>query len=289
MLSPEIARRIREIEIYTRRLVSGSLVGSTSSAHKGSGLDFDQLRDYQMGDDVRFIDWHSSARADRLLIKQYIEDRNRTVLIAVDCSASTQYGSGQRLKYDAMAEVAAVLALVGNYGKDQVGLLMFSDDIECYVPPARGNLHTRLLLEKMFTLAPRSQRTNIQRALDYLLQLKKRNALVFLISDFIGEYTKQSFHSIARLYDMIAVAVNDQFEQNIPALGFLKVKDSESSNYHMLDLRSKNSGSVNSFFKERQEEFKKICTSSGIDMVHLQPEACAVGGLVRLFRRRMRY
>ena len=138
MISADVAKRIREIEIYTKRMVSGSLIGDTTSAYKGSGLDFDQLREYQQGDDVRFIDWHSSARADKLLVRQYIEERNRTIILAVDCSASTFFGSQQRLKYDYMAEIAAILALVGNYGKDKVGLLLFSDNIELYIPPRRN-------------------------------------------------------------------------------------------------------------------------------------------------------
>lgn len=289
MLAPDIARRIREIEIYTRRLVSGSLIGDTTSAYKGTGLDFDQLRDYQQGDDVRFIDWHSSARSDRLLVKQYIEERNRTVLLAVDCSASTIFGSQQRLKYEVMAELAAILALVGNYGKDRVGLLLFSDAVELYIPPARGMMHTRLIMEKIFTTKPRSSRTNITRAFEYLAQLKKRNALVFVISDFIDQNFEKSLSLVSRMYDMVAICVNDEHEQTIPNVGLLRVKDSETGECHILDLRNKNHAMLTHHLDQQKKSFERNCGRYGIDLVHMRPESCTIGSLVRLFRRRMRY
>lgn len=289
MLSNDVARRIREIEIYTRRLVSGSLMGATTSAHKGSGLDFDQLNDYQMGDDIRFIDWHSSARADRLLVKQYIEERNRTILLAVDCSASTIFGSQKRLKHEIICEIAAVLALVGNYGKDKVGLVLFSDTIELYIPPARGTLHTRFLLEKLFTIKPRSKKTDSAKAFDFIAQLKRRNALLFVISDFIDQNFEKSLSMVARLYDMVAVCVNDEYEQEVPAVGLLRVRDCETGAYHLLDLRKGNEKKLQHFFQNQKESLERQCTRYGIDLVRLKPESCAIGGLVRLFRRRMRY
>src|SRR5665647_3240289 len=146
MISSEILKKIKQIEIYTQRLLTGSLVGDSRSAIKGQGLEFDQLREYQMGDDVRFIDWSSSARMDKLLVKQYIEERNRTVLLAVDVSASTFFSSDQELKNESMAQIASVLALVADYGKDHVGLILFSDEIEEFVPPSAGRMHVRLIM-----------------------------------------------------------------------------------------------------------------------------------------------
>src|SRR5579862_8407903 len=144
MLSPEIIKKIRQIEIATRRLLTGSLVGDSRSAVKGEGFEFDQIRDYQMGDDVRAIDWNSSARMDKLLVKQYIQERNRTVILAVDVSASTLFSSDDALKSDIIAQLASVLALVADYGKDTVSLLLFSDEIELFIPAGRGRQHVRL-------------------------------------------------------------------------------------------------------------------------------------------------
>lgn len=289
MLNPEIVRKIREIEIYTRRLVSGSLMGDTTSAHKGTGLDFDQLRDYQIGDDVRFIDWNSSARSQRLLVKQYIEERNRTILLTVDCSSSTFFGSDKRLKFDAIAEIAAILALIGNYGKDRVGLVLFSDIIHAYIPPARGTVHTKLIMEKLFTVQANSNTTNIAKALEYVAQLKLKNSLLFIISDFIDDNFEKSFKMVSRVYDTVAIKTTDENEQSLPAVGFLHVKDCESGALHLLDLSVSQQQKVHAHLQEQKKKFEELCARSGADLVHMRPESCAIGNLVRLFRRRMRY
>lgn len=290
MIAPEVLSRIKEIEIFTRRLVSSAHVGGTTSTYKGSGLEFDQIREYHVGDDVRFIDWHSTARANRVLIKQYMEERNRIIILAVDCSSSTFFGSNVRLKYDSMAEIAGVLALVANYAKDQVGLLLFSDTVECYIPPSKGHQHSRLILEKLFSVKPRSVKTNLRVGLDHVAAQKKRNALVFLISDFIDQqdYEKQLGH-ITSLYDVIAIRVTDAMETALPAVGFLTIEDKETKTRHCIDLRARKEPMVRDFLHAMNKEIEQRCVRYGIDYLEIQPELSSITSLVRLLRRRMHY
>ena len=148
-LSPDVVKKIKHIEICTRRLLSGSFIGENSSAIKGSGLEFDQLREYQQGDDVRFIDWNSSARMNKLLIKQYVEQRSRTIVIAVDVSASANFGTAKENKRDVMAQIGATLSLVAGYAKDNIALLLFTDQVELFIPPGKGRNHMHHIVEQL--------------------------------------------------------------------------------------------------------------------------------------------
>lgn len=179
MLSPEIITKIRQIEIHTRRLLSGMMVGDFNSAKKGSGFEFDQIRDYHMGDDVRFIDWKSTARSNKLLVKQYIEERNRTVVIVVDVSSSSLFSSVGAMKYDVMSHVAAVLALVADYGKDHASLVLFSDDVELVIPPRSGRKHIHTIMKHLFSLRVEHKKTNLGAVLKYLAGLPSKDAVVF--------------------------------------------------------------------------------------------------------------
>src|SRR5258707_662959 len=187
LISPEIVSKIKQLEIFTRRLLNGSLVGDSRSAIKGTGFEFDQIREYNFGDDIRFIDWKASARNNKLLVKQYIEERSRTIFLAVDISHSSIFGSGLHNKHSRIVELASVLALVAQHGKDHVGLLMFSDTIASYIPPGNSLHHVHRIMETMLSFKPKQSKTDISKALQHLLSIKKSDAIVFLISDFIDE------------------------------------------------------------------------------------------------------
>ena len=176
-LNQEILQKVRNIEIHTRRLLSGTLLGDYSSARKGSGLEFDQLAEYQYGDDVRFIDWKSSARTNKILVKNYIEERNRTIMLVVDGSASLRYGSSDILKQDIAAQIGSVLALVADYSKDYVGLILFAQDVVKVLPPRRGRQHVHAIMEELFSHTSSGQ-TSLTKALERLMLIKKSNALV---------------------------------------------------------------------------------------------------------------
>lgn len=183
-LDKEILQKIKQIEIQTRRLLSGSQVGDYSSAQKGSGFEFDQIREYQVGDDVRFIDWNSSARSNKILVKQYIEERNRTIMLLVDHSESTFFGSSRFLKSQVIAQIASVLALVADYGKDHVGALLFTDEVTSVIPPKRGRQHVREIMGHVLS-TPAAGKTSLTCVLKRLIELQKRDAVVFIISDFM--------------------------------------------------------------------------------------------------------
>lgn len=289
-LSQDVLRKIKQIEIYTRRLLSGSLVGDARSAQKGTGLEFDQIRDYQQGDDVRFIDWNASTRMDRILVKEYFEERSRTVLLAVDISHSNAFaGAAHQSKHDMVAQVASVLALVADYGKDHVGLILFSEEVELYIPPARGNSHVRTIMNTVFAHEPRGKETRLSSAFAFLAQLKKRDALVFLISDLIDESPCKERAMIARLYDLVAVRCSDERERSLPAVGFVMVQDLETGAITELDLRAHNIKRINSFLHRYADERVAELKRYGAQVIEVCTDRPFIPDIVRFFRRRMRY
>jgi uncharacterized protein (DUF58 family) len=291
MVSEEVAKKIREIEIVTRRLLNGSLIGDQRSAIKGSGFEFDQIREYQIGDDVRTIDWKSSARMDTLLVKEYIQERDRVVIVAVDVSASTVFSSGNTLKSSIIAELASVLALVADYSRDAVSLLLFSDDIELSIPPGRGIQHVRMIMEKLFTFQPRKQKTNIEVVFDRLLAHARSDSIVLLVSDFIDDSINSSkkLSVVARKYDLIAIRCLDRNERALPAVGFISVQDSETGQETVLDLRFSGAQKGSSFLQNHAQEQEKLFKKNGIELLDIAIEKPFIGELVRFFKQRMSY
>jgi len=289
-LSPEIIRKIKQLEIFTRRLLNGALVGDSRSAIKGTGFEFDQIREYNCGDDIRFIDWKASARNNKLLIKQYIEERSRTIYLAVDVSHSSIFGSGISNKQERIAEIASVLALVAQHGKDRVGLLLFSDEIEEYVPPANSLQHIHALMEKLLTIRPRRAHTNISVALKQLLSTKKSDAIVFLISDFIDDKLETYLGQASKRFDVIAVRCLDANEKMMPPVGFVMTQDLETGDLIELDIRHKNSFHIKNVLAGRLESQNKLFQKHRIDLFEISPERTDyLIKLVRFFRQRMMY
>lgn len=289
MLSKDVLSKIRLIEIETRRLLSGSFVGDYSSAKKGSGFEFDQIRDYQMGDDVRFIDWKSSARANKLLVKQYIEERNRTVVIAVDISASSFYAISDRFKIEVLNEIAAVLALVADYGKDKACLMMFSDHVEVFLPPASGRAHIHKIMEKLFTHKPKSQETNINCVFDMLSRIARKDSIVILLSDFISEISEKKLSIASRIYDLVAIRCLDAGEHSIPSVGLFSLEDIESGKSVLIDTRRSGEILINDFLQERAKKQEGIFKKFGIDLLDVTTQKPYVSDMIFFFRRRMIY
>ena len=289
MLSSEIKKKIKQIEIHTRRLLRGSLVGDNRSAIKGSGLDFDQIREYQMGDDVRFIDWNSSARMDKLLVKQYIEERSRTVILVVDVSASGLFASSECFKQEKMAQIASVLALVADSGNDHVSLLLFSDEVELFVPPAKGRHHVYAIMEHLFSHKQHHKTTRVASALEYLARLSRKDAVVFLISDFLDEGFEKSLAITAKKYDLIAIRCLDPNECALPSVGFITVEDSETGECITLDTRRSRRNGLPAFLANRITKQDTLFKKYGIDYLDIKNNRPFIGEIVRFFRRRMRY
>jgi uncharacterized protein (DUF58 family) len=285
MVSADIKRKIREIEIYTRRLVSSTLVGDSRSAQKGSGFDFDQIREYQQGDDVRFIDWKASSRANSLLVKQYTEERSRTIFLLVDVSASSFFSSKDQLKSDILAHVTSVLALIGHYGSDNVSLLLFSDQIECFVPLGKSKNHIHLIMELLFSVKPKSKKTNFDVPFNYIASVASKNATIFVMSDFISNHSFFRLSLLARRYEVVAVRCLDHSEANLPAVGLLVIEDPETKKEYIIHCKS----TLNDFLKKRIIDQDMMFKKYGIDCINVTPGQEFIGNLIRFFRKRMRY
>ncbi|HEV2601628.1 MAG TPA: DUF58 domain-containing protein [Candidatus Babeliales bacterium] len=289
MLSNDVIKKIRRIEIATRRILTGSAIGDSRSIVRGPGFEFDQIREYQIGDDVRYIDWNSSSRANSLLVKQYQQERNRTIIIAIDVSASSLFCSGDQLKSDVMAQVAAVFTLAAEYAKDAVSVLLFSDEIELYIPAGSGRQHTRLIMEKLFAYQSKSKKTRIACALDRLMGLGKPDGILFLISDFIDttlQNNKKILSLVARKYDFVAVRCLDTNEHALPLAGFITVTDSETGQTVLVDLR-KQSGAASLFLKNRLQQQEQLFKRNGVALLDIMVDRPFVNDVIKFFRKRM--
>lgn len=289
MLSKDVLKKLKHIEIYTRRLLRGSMVGDSRSALKGSGLEFDQIREYQVGDDVRFIDWNSSARMNKLLVKQYIEERNRTVFLAIDVSASSLFSSNEQLRRDTIAQIGSILAIVADYGKDHVGLLLFSDEIEETMPIARGRTHIRMIMEKLFSYTPRNKKTDVNVAFEYVAKLARRDSIVFCISDFIDHNFEKNLGIVSRMHDVVAIRCLDHNEQAFSSVGFLSIEDNETGLQLVLDTRASEVATVNYALEKRRQALDGVFKKYAVDCIDIINGKPFIGDLIRFFRRRMRY
>lgn len=289
-LTSNILHKIRQIEVHTRRLLRSALVGDNRSALKGTGFEFDQIRAYQFGDDVRFIDWNASARTNSLLIKQYTEERSRTIILAVDISASTILGSDSSLKRDTIAQIASVLALVTSIGKDRVGLLLFAETVELYIPPARGQNHVHTIMKQVFGYRTEQSKTNITAALKKLAQLKYKDALVFFISDFIDDTIDPTYVScIAKRYDLVAIRCLDVREQTLPSIGFLPIQDRETGETLTINTHYAPLQKLHHFLTDRIIQQNKLFKRHGISLLEVDNNDSFIGAIIRFFRQRMHY
>ncbi|MCB1111265.1 MAG: DUF58 domain-containing protein [Chlamydiales bacterium] len=211
------------------------MVGLYRSAFKGQGMEFDEVRAYQRGDDVRAIDWNVTARMNHPFIKTYHEERELTVMLVVDVSASSRCGTGERLKSEMIAEIGAVLAFTAIENSDKVGLILFSDSIEMYIPPRKGTRHVLRVIRELLLFRPHGRGTSIEKAVRFLGSVQKRSCVAFLISDFLCDVPKSVIATAAKHDDLIAISVNDPIEWTLPDLGLLEVRDAETGELRVID------------------------------------------------------
>lgn len=288
-LSDDLLRHMKQLELYTRRLLKNSLIGQARSKIKGTGFEFDQIREYHMGDDVRCIDWNASARMNKLLVKQYVEERLKTVLIAVDVSSSASTGSDTYNKWMTHADIATVLALAAGYAHDMVGLILFSDEIELYIPPARGRHRGQFLMEALFKhQGQKNKKTDIGVLLHYVANLGKKDSMLVIISDFIDESFERHLPAVATLYDTVVVRCLMPQERVLYSGGFLVFSDIESGNEQLIDMRTKQAQRINAFLKERAESQAALFKKSGIDLLDIDQGTDYCADLVAFFSSRMR-
>ena len=266
----EILKKIRRIELRTRRLVNTSFAGQYHSVFKGRGMNFEEVREYSPGDEIRSIDWNVTARMNAPFVKKYTEERELTVMLLVDVSASGNFGSVELSKRELAAEVAAILAFSAIYNNDKVGLILFSDSVELFIPPKKGRLHTLRLIREMLYFEPKGRGTNLAAALDYLNKVVSRRAVIFVVSDFIApDYTK-ALTVAGRRHDVVALPVIDPGEEQLPDVGLITFEDAETG--EQIEINTSSRSLRNAFAAEeaaRRKALDKLFGTRGIDVVPL--------------------
>ena len=287
MIPEELIKRIRQIQIYTSRAVNASFAGQYESVFKGRGMQFDEVREYIPGDDIRTIDWNVTARTGKPFIKRFVEEREMTVLFAVDLSASGQFGTIGRMKNELAAEFCAVLAFAAARNNDRVGLLVFTDCIELFIPPKKGSRHILRLIRELLYFQTSSRRTDIPLALDYIARVLKKRATVFLVSDFFGDGFKKPLGLLNKRHDVVAVPVRDPAEVAMPKVGLIEVRDAESGKIMLVDAGSRQFRvCYEQRSSQRFEELKGILRSSNVDFIPIATNKPYMNDLVQFFHMR---
>jgi uncharacterized protein (DUF58 family) len=285
----EILHKIRRLELRTRRLVESSFAGQYQSVFKGRGMNFEEVRPYTPGDEIRAIDWNVTARAGEPYIKKFTEEREMTVMIVLDVSASGNFGSVEQSKRELAAEVAAILAFSAIHNNDKVGLLLFSDRVELFIPPKKGRHHILRLIREMLYFQPEGRGTDLSAALEYMNKLITRRAVVFVISDFLtGDFSRPLTVS-ARRHDMVALPIVDPAEENLPDVGVILLEDPETGEQIEIDTsRGAISRSYARHSEMRSKEMHSLFGARGIDMVALRTDKDYLPVLRNFFDRRGR-
>lgn len=289
MISQDAIKKIRRIQIRTRRTVNEILAGQYQSAFKGQGMEFREVRSYVPGDDIRSIDWNVTARTGEPHVKVMAEERELTVALLVDMSGSGRFGSVSRLKNELAAELCAVLALSAINNNDKVSLLIFTDDLELYVPPQKGSRHVLRIIREVLYFQPKGRATNITRALNYLNRVISRKAVVFLVSDFMDQGYEDALRVTAKRHDVIAVSVSDPREMSLPDVGRVAVADAETGREILINtgdrkLREAYAQKAREETAAREEIFRR----NRIDSLRLSTDRSYVDELYRFFKLRER-
>ena len=235
MTATELARKVRSVELRARRTVGELISGAYHSAFKGQGMEFQEVREYVPGDDTRAIDWNVTARVGRPYVKRFAEERDQTVMLVLDGSGSQAFGVRGAFKRDVAAEILAILAFAAAYNKDEAGLIVFTGEVELYVPPGSGETHVLRLIRDVLAFEPRGGGTNLARALEFLTKVRRRRSLVFLISDFQDRGFERQLRIAGRRHDLIAVSVSDAREESLPDCGLMECEDAESGERWLID------------------------------------------------------
>jgi uncharacterized protein (DUF58 family) len=287
MIAGDIGLKVRAIRIRTRRNIAAGFAGGYRSAFKGRGLEFDEVREYIPGDDVRDIDWNVTARTGRTFVKRYVEERQLKLLFAVDVSASQRFGTASRAKRELAAEFCALVAFSAIRNNDTVGLLLFSDRVERFVPPAKGSSHALRLVHEMVSFDPGRRGTGIAGALGYMARVMHRRSVVFLVSDFLADDFERPLRILAKRHDVIAVRTVDPCERALPDAGLLEVRDAESGRRTVVDTGAP--GVREEYARLcalREERLSKVFRAAGVDRITIATDKECVGALVSFFRAR---
>ena len=289
MIPGDLAKKIRYIQIYTSKAVNDNLAGEYESLFKGRGMEFQEVREYQVGDDIRTIDWNVTARAGDPYVKLFKEERELTIMFLVDLSASGSFGSTRQIKNEAAAEICALLAFSAIKNNDKVGLIVFTDQIEMFIPPEKGTTHVLRLIRELLNFKPEKAKTDLVAGMDYLARVLHKKSVVFLVSDFQSEGFEKQLRILGKRHDLIAVSITDPREVSMPNVGLVQLEDAETGEMITIDTGSAS-------FRSRYEQLgdsrlaglKKLFRSMDIDHIDIRTGQDYVFDLVKFFRNRER-
>lgn len=287
MLTKELLNQVRQIEIRTKGLVNQVFSGEYHSVFKGRGMEFSEVREYQFGDDIRNIDWNVTARFGHPFIKVFEEERELTVILMVDLSGSLMFGSVSKTKQRIAAELSAILAFSALKNNDKVGLILFTDKIEKFVPPRKGRKHVLRIIREVLSFEPEGNSTNIRGALEFMNNAIKKRSIAFLISDFMDNGYEKILKIVGRKHDLIGIVLDDRREKEIPNLGLIKLSDAETGEERWIDTSSKRVRNQMLLYRKEKENIRKsVFISSGLDSVEVTTGSDYIQPLVKFFRRR---
>ena len=287
MLTKELLKQVRQIEIRTKGLVNQVFSGEYHSVFKGRGMEFSEVREYQFGDDIRNIDWNVTARFGHPYIKVFEEERELTVMLMVDLSGSLMFGSVSKTKQRIAAELTAILAFSALKNNDKVGLILFTDKIEKFVPPRKGRKHVLRIIREVLSFEPEGKSTNLKGALEYMNSTIKKKSIAFLISDFMDEGYEKILRIVGRKHDLIGIVLDDRREKEMPNIGLVKLADAETGAERWIDTSSKRVRSqMIADRKEREKLRNSIFIRSRLDRIEVTTGSNYIQPLVQFFRRR---
>lgn len=288
MNTEELLKRVRRIEIKTRRLSSNRFAGEYHSAFKGKGMSFSEVREYQYGDDIRDIDWNVTARFNHPYVKVFEEERELTVMLLIDVSGSLEFGTQKLSKKDLVAEIAATLSFSAIENNDKIGVLFFTDRIEKYIPPKSGRKHILYIIRELLTFQPQSRRTDLSQALEFLMKIQRKQCAVFVISDFILQDDPQRMLAMASgRYDVNAIQVYDLRMRELPNVGLLKVKDLETGHEQTIDTSSRKLRALHAtFWDAKQRELQATMNKCNVRSTSIRTDQDYVKSLINLFSER---
>lgn len=289
MLTTELMNKIRHIEIRTRRLVNDSFAGEYHSIFKGRGMEFNEVRPYLAGDEIRTIDWNVTARTGQPYVKQFVEERELTVMLVVDASGSGDFASEGQFKRELAAELASVLSFAATTNKDKVGLLIFTDQVELFIPPRKGRRHVLRLIRELLAFEPQGDGTDIKLALDTINQILKRRSILFLVSDFLDDPDRyqRALHMTNRKHDVIAIDLHDPLERDIANVGLLTLEDAETGELIWVDTADRE---WRTLFRNQVDRFEtrknKAFANAAVDQVSIHTDQDYIKALTLFFEKR---
>lgn len=289
MIPEEILKKIRKIEIVSKKKSRETFQGEYHSAFKGRGIEFSEVREYIPGDDVRFIDWNVSSRMGKLYLKQFTEERELTVFLVIDLSASLNFFSGTRSKKELAAEISAIIALTAMMNNDKVGLLIFTEDVELFIPPKKGRRDLLRIIREILSFKPRNRGTSIDAGLAYLNRVVKKRAIVFLVSDFMSDDFTRALTITSRKHDLVVIDIADFRERELPDKGLFILRDAETGKEFLVDFASRR---TRRYFEERRDEQERLkdrlFRKYNVDRIHISEKRNYEMELIEFFIKRKR-